>query len=87
MVYKYYPNQMEVTKFSTQCDPSKVLSFFYGTKTNMENLTQNMLLFLIVILIALCSFYIFQWNKEKNQSNHLNNVMEQIVFRNFTNFT
>jgi hypothetical protein len=53
----------------------------------MKNLTQRMLLFLIVILIALCSFFIFQWNKEKKHSNHLNSVMEQIVFRNFTSLT
>jgi hypothetical protein len=53
----------------------------------MKNLTQKMLLFLTVMLIALCSFFIFQWNKEKNHSNHLNSVMEQIVFRNFTNLT
>jgi hypothetical protein len=53
----------------------------------MKNLTQRMLLFLIVILIALCSFFIFQWNKEKKHSNHLNSVMEQIVFRHFTSLT
>ncbi|MFD2444176.1 hypothetical protein ACFSO7_09330 [Bacillus sp. CGMCC 1.16607] len=53
----------------------------------MKYLTQKMLLFLTVILIAVCSFIIFQWNKEKNQSNHLNSVMEQMVFRNFTNLT
>jgi hypothetical protein len=53
----------------------------------MKNLTRKMLLFFTVILIALCSFLIFQWNKEKNQSNHLYSVMEQIVFRNFTNLT
>jgi hypothetical protein len=53
----------------------------------MKNLTQKLLLFLTVVLIALCSFFIFKWNIEKNQSNILNSLMEQIVFRNFTNLT
>jgi hypothetical protein len=60
---------------------------FVGRMFLMKNLTQKLLLFLTVVLIALCSFFIFKWNIEKNQSNILNSLMEQIVFRNFTNLT
>ncbi|MFD2444041.1 hypothetical protein ACFSO7_08585 [Bacillus sp. CGMCC 1.16607] len=53
----------------------------------MKNSTQKMLLFLTIVLIALCSFFIIRWNLEKNQSNHLNSVIDQIVLRNFTSLT
>lgn len=46
-----------------------------------------MLVFLTVILIALCSYFIFQWNKEKTESKYLNSVKEQMVFKNFTYLT
>lgn len=51
----------------------------------MKKLNQKSVLVLTIFLIALCLFFIYQWNKEKNQSDHLNSITEQIVFREFTN--
>jgi hypothetical protein len=53
----------------------------------MKYLTQKVLLFLIVVLIGVCSIFIFRWNIEKNQSNQLISVMNQMVFRNYTSLT
>lgn len=50
----------------------------------MKSLSQKWLLVLMVFLIVLCSIFIDQWNKEKNQSNNLKSVKEQMVFKNFT---
>lgn len=50
----------------------------------MKSLNQKWLLVIMVFLIVLCFIFIVQWNKEKNQSNYLKSVKEQMVFKNFT---
>lgn len=44
------------------------------------------ILFLAVPLLAIC-FFIFEWSKEKSQTEYLSDVQEQLIFRNFTYLT
>ena len=53
----------------------------------MKILNQKFLLFLIVILTVLSSYFIFQWSNEKAQSKALDSVQDKMVFTNFTYLT